>query len=167
MAGGGGHAGRAALLVGVIAALACGGLGSGPAVDPNADPLADPPVPPGVWLPPDAPMCNSAYLLTHYRYEDLQKGKYCDLCSGADPMACVLDWPFSDVPPCQALDGLRNSIYAYYGRPFASDLWKVRFGAESWYKPDPDYTDDRLDDLARHNVEVLKKLSDTGTGCTR
>lgn len=155
------------LLVAVGLALACGGAASSPpALDPTVDPLVTP-LPPGVWRAPDAPMCSTAYLLTHFTYQELQGGKYCALCQVVDPMACELDWPFSDVPSCDAVEELRNAIYAYYGGPFTSDRWKARFTAEPWYIRNDAYDDAMLDDVARGNLQVLQQIIDAGQACTR
>jgi YARHG domain len=53
---------------------------------------------------------------------------------------------------------LRNLIYARRGRPFKSDLLKGYFAAVDWYKPDPAYTDARLNLLDRRNINVILSL---------
>jgi hypothetical protein len=50
---------------------------------------------------------------------------------------------------------LRNLIYARRGRPFKSDLIKRYFEAVDWYKADPSYTDARLTDLDKRNINVI------------
>jgi YARHG domain-containing protein len=50
---------------------------------------------------------------------------------------------------------LRNLIYARRGRPFKSDLIKQYFEAVDWYKADPTYTDARLTDLDKRNINVI------------
>lgn len=53
---------------------------------------------------------------------------------------------------------LRNLIYARRGRPFRSDLLKAYFDAVEWYKPDGSYTDARLTDLDKRNINVILSL---------
>jgi hypothetical protein len=55
---------------------------------------------------------------------------------------------------------LRNLIYARRGRPFKSDLLKEYFQAVEWYKADPAYTDARLSDLDKRNINVIRSLED-------
>lgn len=50
---------------------------------------------------------------------------------------------------------LRNLIYARRGRPFKSDLIRGYFEAVEWYKADPKYTDARLTDLDKRNINVI------------
>lgn len=50
---------------------------------------------------------------------------------------------------------VRNLIYARRGRPFKSALLQTYFGALSWYKPDPKYTDARLTALDKRNINVV------------
>jgi hypothetical protein len=50
---------------------------------------------------------------------------------------------------------LRNLIYARRGRPFKSDLIRAYFEAVDWYKADPKYTDVRLTDLDKRNINVI------------
>jgi hypothetical protein len=50
---------------------------------------------------------------------------------------------------------LRNLIYARRGRPFKSDLIRAYFEAVDWYKADPKYTDARLTDLDKRNINVI------------
>jgi YARHG domain len=50
---------------------------------------------------------------------------------------------------------LRNLIYARRGRPFHSDLLRAYFQAVDWYKPDPKYTEARLTDLDKRNINVV------------
>jgi hypothetical protein len=50
---------------------------------------------------------------------------------------------------------LRNEIYARHGRKFKSkDLQKI-FGSTKWYKPNPKYSDDMLNDMEKKNVKLV------------
>jgi len=55
---------------------------------------------------------------------------------------------------------LRNLIYARRGRPFKSDLLREYFQAVDWYKIDATYTDARLTDLDKRNINVIRSLED-------
>ncbi len=121
------------------------------------------PDPPPVKLGPEA--CGDACaLLTLFAYDDLVANA-CKRCERYDDTFCTVDFPFSDVPSCDAYDELRNCIYARYGYVFTSPRWKERFGKEPWYRPDPGFTEARLPAVARANVERLKELKAKKQGC--
>ena len=99
-----------------------------------------------------------------HSFEELQKGRQCDLCRDAQGGECY-DWPFSDVPGCREYDTMRNCIYAAHGYVFTQQEWKDYFSRVSWYRPDPTFTPDRLSKTAIANVELLKKLAKDKTRC--
>jgi hypothetical protein len=51
---------------------------------------------------------------------------------------------------------LRNAIYARHGRTFQSKDLNGFFSQESWYRPDPAYTDALLTPQDRHNLELIQ-----------
>jgi hypothetical protein len=130
-------------------------------------PQAAAPTPVGAvsFVPPNLEECSDVVLLTRYAFDDLAQGRFCSLCEGKDGRACIMDWPFNDVPPCQAYEAMMNTIYAYYGRPFTTSKWKNHFAQEPWYKADPSYRDSRLSPMARRNVEFLRKKARSRDGC--
>jgi dipeptidyl aminopeptidase/acylaminoacyl peptidase len=50
---------------------------------------------------------------------------------------------------------LRNEIFARHGRTFKSEDLNEIFKATDWYKPDPNYSDDMLNDIERKNVQFI------------
>lgn len=53
---------------------------------------------------------------------------------------------------------LRNEIYARYGRAFTTDAYREYFQTQSWYRVDPDYTDDWLSANDRANAQFILSL---------
>jgi hypothetical protein len=49
----------------------------------------------------------------------------------------------------------RNEIFARHGREFRSEDLKQIFEATEWYKPDPNYSDDMLNDIEKKNVQFI------------
>ena len=91
----------------------------------------------------------------------------CELCGKTEPERCVMDWPVNDVPECEYFDTLRNSIYAWYGRPFETTKWNAWFAKVPWYKVNPAYTDSLLSPAAVHNVAALKAIVAKAQVCTK
>ncbi|HSR98216.1 MAG TPA: YARHG domain-containing protein [Kofleriaceae bacterium] len=56
---------------------------------------------------------------------------------------------------------LRNTIYARHGRQFKSKLLQEYFDTMEWYKPDPAFTDKRLNKIDVINVRMIKSVEDT------
>ena len=56
---------------------------------------------------------------------------------------------------------LRNVIYARRGRVFNSLLLQAYFQAVDWYKPDPAYTDARLTELDKRNINVVLSVENS------
>ncbi len=113
----------------------------------------------------DAETCADACaLLTRFPWDQLVTDA-CKLCEEHDDTFCTLDFPFSDVPSCEAYDELRNCIYARFGYVFSSPRWQKRFEKAPWYKPDPAFTEAKLPPVAKANVEKLKQLKAAKHGC--
>lgn len=51
----------------------------------------------------------------------------------------------------------RNEIFARHGYTFPTEPYKSYFASKSWYKPNPNYTNDgkELSALERHNVKII------------
>jgi formylglycine-generating enzyme required for sulfatase activity len=103
-------------------------------------------------------------LLTLYAYDDLAANA-CKICKKHDRTFCEMDFPFSDVPSCDAYDELRNCVYARFGYVFSKPKWQQQFGKMPWYKPDPAFTEAKLPPVAKANVQKLKDLKAKRQGC--
>jgi hypothetical protein len=103
-------------------------------------------------------------LLTLYSYDELTKNA-CKLCKKYDDTFCEMDFPFNDVPSCDAYDELRNCIYARFGYVFSKPKWQEQFSKAAWYKPDPSFTEAKLPAVAKANVQKLKDLKAKKQGC--
>ena len=139
----------------------------------TADTLAKTPVPPPATAsaaPAGKPGANeqtcgdACALLTLYAYDDLVANA-CKICKAYDDTFCEMDFPFSDVPTCDAYDELRNCVYARFGYVFAKPKWRQQFGKLSWYKPDPAFTEAKFTPVAKANVGKLKELKAKRQGC--
>jgi tetratricopeptide (TPR) repeat protein len=53
---------------------------------------------------------------------------------------------------------MRNEIFARYGRPFRSDDLHEYFTKKSWYKVNPNYSDDLLNSIDRHNILLIREV---------
>jgi len=89
----------------------------------------------------------------------------CKICKKYNKTFCEMDFPFSDVPVCDAYDELRNCVYARFGYVFAKPKWQQQFGKLPWYKPDPAFTEAKLPPMAKANVQKLKDLKAKRQGC--
>jgi hypothetical protein len=103
-------------------------------------------------------------LLTLHAYDDLVANA-CKLCKKHDNTFCEMDFPWNDVPACDAYDELRNCIYARFGYVFSKPKWQEQFGKLPWYKPDPSFTEAKLPSVAKANVQKLKDLKAKRQGC--
>jgi formylglycine-generating enzyme required for sulfatase activity len=113
----------------------------------------------------DAATCGDpCALLTLYAYDDLTANA-CKICKKHDPTFCQTDFPWSDVPSCEAYDELRNCIFARFGYVFSKPKWQKQFSALPWYKPDPAFTEAKLPPVAKANVQKLKDLKAKKHGC--
>jgi formylglycine-generating enzyme len=132
-----------------------------------AAPAATPAPPAGQPGKPalDAATCGDpCALLTLYAYDDLTANA-CKICKKHDPTFCQTDFPWSDVPSCEAYDELRNCIFARFGYVFSKPKWQKQFSALPWYKPDPAFTEAKLPPVAKANVQKLKDLKAKKQGC--
>ena len=114
---------------------------------------------------------NDELLLIKAPYVELAGGGWKELCcSGATDFSegrCELDWPFSDVPSCEAWAFLRNGIYARYGYPFQKTEWQAEYGKWDWYTRDEAFNPDRLPDIAKANIALLKRFEAEGHHCLK
>ncbi len=55
---------------------------------------------------------------------------------------------------------LRNEIYARHGRIFKTKLLNDYFSEQSWYKPDPNYSDSMLTTIESENLKAIKEAED-------
>ena len=112
-----------------------------------------------------AETCGDACaLLTLYSYDELASDA-CKLCKKYDNTFCEMDFPFNDVPSCDAYDELRNCVYARFGYVFSKPKWQQQFSKMPWYKPDPTFTEAKLPPVAKANVQKLKDLKAKRQGC--
>jgi hypothetical protein len=117
----------------------------------------------------DRELCagSPAQLMLKYELGALQTGKCHDVCCPIDSShwCCELDFPFSDVPPCDAWAEMRNEIFARYGYPFQEQRWRDRFEQEPWYQRREDFDPKWLTQVAADNVAVLQKNEKEQIGC--
>ena len=52
----------------------------------------------------------------------------------------------------------RNAVYARHGCTFKSEDLQVLFNEYAWYKPDNEYTDDKLTDIDRANIKLIQEF---------
>lgn len=58
---------------------------------------------------------------------------------------------------------LRNEVYARHGRIFKDKELQKYFEAQSWYKPNPDFKDEQLNDIEAKNLTKIKEAEVTAT----
>lgn len=56
---------------------------------------------------------------------------------------------------------LRNEIYARHGRIFKTKILNDYFSEQSWYKPDPNYSDSMLTKIESENLKAIKEAEDS------
>ena len=101
--------------------------------------------------------CDPCSLLMNHDFDDLQRGRACELCGDQNPKFCEA-WP-SEAPACATYDKYRNCIYARLGYGFeTSPEWKEVFADESWYQPDPRFTWNRVTSVQKRNARTLRNL---------
>lgn len=116
-------------------------------------------------------ICSDPSLaLVKWDFDRLQSGFH-DLCCQGDALApddmeCSLDWPFSDVPPCEEWARMRNSVYARYGYPFDNARWKKEFEVKSWYTRRDDFDPSWLSGTATANIQRLKENETMKVACS-
>ena len=52
----------------------------------------------------------------------------------------------------------RNAVYARHGRTFRSEDLQALFNEYAWYKPDNEYTDDKLTDIDKANIKLIQEI---------
>lgn len=138
-----------------------------PSPEPRPAPAATVPPDPLAGLT-DAEICSSdALLMLKYPFDALQNGTCATVCCAADAehWCCQLDWPFSDVPSCEAYATLRNGIFAAYGYPFSDAKWRALFEAEPTYTRREDFDPSWLTAVATTNVATLKAKETGKVAC--
>jgi hypothetical protein len=117
----------------------------------------------------DRELCagSPAQLMLKYDLGALQSGKCHDVCCRLDSShwCCELDFPFSDVPPCEAWAEMRNEIFARYGYPFQEQRWREEFEREPWYRRREDFDPKWLSKVAADNAATLQKNEKEQIGC--
>lgn len=58
---------------------------------------------------------------------------------------------------------LRNEIYARHGRVFKDPELQKYFEQQPWYKPNPDFKDDQLNEIEAANLAKIKKAEESAT----
>jgi len=58
---------------------------------------------------------------------------------------------------------LRNEIYARHGRIFKDQALQKYFAAQAWYKPNPDFKDDMLNEVESQNLVKIKAAEESAT----
>ena len=58
---------------------------------------------------------------------------------------------------------LRNEIYARHGRIFKDAELQKYFESQAWYKPNPDFKDDQLNEIEAANLAKIKSAEDSAT----
>jgi hypothetical protein len=58
---------------------------------------------------------------------------------------------------------LRNEVYARHGRVFKDPKLQEYFASQAWYKPDPAFTDDKLNDIEIQNLAKIREAEETAT----
>ncbi len=58
---------------------------------------------------------------------------------------------------------LRNEIYARHGRIFKDKTLQKYFESQSWYKANPEFTDDQLNEIESQNLAKIKEAEDSAT----
>jgi hypothetical protein len=116
-------------------------------------------------------ICSDPSLaLVKWSFERLQ-GDFSGTCCGEgglpdDSLECSLDWPFNDVPQCEAWARMRNGIYARHGYPFKEGKWRTEFERKSWYTRREDFEPGWLGATAAANIQRLKENESMRIACT-
>lgn len=58
----------------------------------------------------------------------------------------------------EALDIMRNEIFASHGYKFTSTKWQKYFSNKPWYVPKFENVDDKLSDIERHNIKTILEI---------
>jgi len=57
----------------------------------------------------------------------------------------------------QTLGLIRNEIYARHGYVFRNSGYQNYFGSKEWYNPNPNFTEDLLNNVERENVKKVQE----------
>ena len=52
----------------------------------------------------------------------------------------------------------RNAVYARHGRTFKSEDLQALFNEYAWYKPDENYSDEKLTDIDKANIKLIQEF---------
>lgn len=117
----------------------------------------------------DRDLCagGAAQLMLKYDLKALQAGKCGEVCCAVDAehWCCNMDFPFNDVPPCDAWAVFRNELFARYGYPFTEQRWREEFEDESWYTRREDFDSSWLSPVVSANVATLQAYEKEKQGC--
>ena len=58
---------------------------------------------------------------------------------------------------------LRNEVYARHGRVFKDAALQKYFESQPWYKPNPDFKDDQLNEIEAQNLTKIKEAEESAT----
>jgi hypothetical protein len=58
---------------------------------------------------------------------------------------------------------LRNEVYARHGRIFKDPELQKYFAAQAWYKPNPDFKDEQLNEIEAKNLTKIREAEETAT----
>ena len=58
---------------------------------------------------------------------------------------------------------LRNEVYARHGRIFKDPELQKYFAAQAWYKPNPDFKDDQLNEIEAKNLTKIREAEESAT----
>lgn len=58
---------------------------------------------------------------------------------------------------------LRNEVYARHGRVFKDAALQKYFESQAWYKPNPDFKDDQLNEIEAQNLAKIKEAEESAT----
>jgi len=58
---------------------------------------------------------------------------------------------------------LRNEVYARHGRVFKDTELQKYFEAQAWYKANPDFKDDQLNEIEAKNLAKIREAEETAT----
>jgi hypothetical protein len=93
---------------------------------------------------------NSAGVVIVPQYAELEENDF---------VICKQPYASLKHKPLRELSILRNTIYARYGWAGFRKAWlREHFQAQPWYKPDPNFSFDRLSYVDRENAELFAKI---------
>lgn len=107
--------------------------------------------------------------LVKFPYDKLHED-FAGVCCGeggldSDNERCNLDWPFNDVPSCDAYEVLREDMIAHFGFPFRDDDDIERYKDKDWYERREDYKPEWVPTMVKKNAQKIKKLQADKVNC--